>query len=96
MAVAFTIDRIACDGFGMCAELVPELIALDDWGFPIFRPGPIPERLLDNARRAVEVCPVLALRLQQVASAPATASPAPARSPQSLRARSAPVRRPGG
>jgi ferredoxin len=60
----FQIDRIACDGRGVCAELLPELIALDDWGYPIFRPGTIPNELLDLARRAVEDCPVLALRLR--------------------------------
>lgn len=57
------IDRIACDGFGMCAELLPELIRLDDWGYPIIAPGGIPADLLDHARRAADVCPVLALRL---------------------------------
>ena len=59
----FRIDRIRCDGYGMCAELVPELIELDDWGYPIVAPSPIPPHLLGHARRAVEVCPVLAIRL---------------------------------
>jgi ferredoxin len=63
------IDRIGCDGFGMCAELLPELIDLDDWGYPILSPGPIPEPLVEHARRAVAVCPVLALRLRPVARA---------------------------
>lgn len=58
------IDRIRCDGYGMCAELLPELIALDDWGYPIQRPGTVPPHLVDHARRAVEVCPVVALRLE--------------------------------
>jgi ferredoxin len=57
------VDRIACDGFGMCAELLPELIELDDWGYPIVRAGGVPDELLGHARRAVTVCPVLALRL---------------------------------
>jgi ferredoxin len=57
------VDRIACDGYGMCAELLPELIELDDWGYPIVRAGGVPAALLDHARRAVAVCPVLALRL---------------------------------
>jgi ferredoxin len=61
----FQIDRIACDGRGVCAELLPELIALDDWGYPIFRPGEIPPGFIDLARRAVEDCPVLALRLRE-------------------------------
>jgi ferredoxin len=60
------VDRIACDGFGMCAELLPELIDLDDWGYPIVRDGGVPDALIDHARRAVAVCPVLALRLQRI------------------------------
>jgi len=63
MGTALRIDRIRCDGYGMCAELLPERIELDDWGYPILRPGAVPERLLPLARRAVEVCPVLALTL---------------------------------
>ena len=66
------VDRIACDGFGMCAELLPELIELDDWGYPIIAAGGVPDALLDHAKRAVAVCPVLALRL---ARAPAAAAP---------------------
>jgi ferredoxin len=58
-----SIDRIRCDGHGLCAELLPELIRLDDWGYPIIAPGPVPEVLLPLARRAVESCPVLALSL---------------------------------
>ncbi len=60
------VDRIACDGFGMCAELLPELIELDDWGYPIVTVGGVPDDLIDHARRAVAVCPVLALRLARV------------------------------
>lgn len=58
-----TIDRIRCDGHGLCAELLPELIRLDDWGYPIIAPGPVPDVLLPLAQRAVESCPVLALAL---------------------------------
>jgi ferredoxin len=57
------VDRIRCDGYGMCAELLPELIELDDWGYPIIRPGLVPAELEGLARRVVAVCPVLALRL---------------------------------
>jgi ferredoxin len=59
------VDRIKCDGYGMCAELLPEVITLDDWGYPMVR-GDVPGELLEHARRAVDVCPVLALRLQQL------------------------------
>jgi ferredoxin len=63
MGERLAIDRIRCDGYGMCAEMFPEGIELDDWGYPILRPGTIPDQLLPLARRAVEVCPALALRL---------------------------------
>ncbi len=71
------VDRIACDGFGMCAELLPEIIDLDDWGYPIVRDGGVPGALLDHARRAVAVCPVLALRLARVSAARPTGSVRP-------------------
>jgi ferredoxin len=58
-----TIDRIKCDGHGLCAELLPEIIRLDDWGYPIIAGGPVPERLAPLAQRAVANCPVLALAL---------------------------------
>lgn len=61
--VGLRLDPVACDGRGLCAELLPERIRLDDWGFPILAAGPIPRELLDHARRAVAACPVLALTL---------------------------------
>jgi ferredoxin len=69
------VDRIRCDGYGMCAELLPELIELDDWGYPIVRSPSVPRELEALARRAVAVCPVLALKLTaevRRATAPAT------------------------
>ena len=70
MRTDLVVDRIACDGFGMCAELLPELIELDDWGYPMIASGGVPDQLLDHARRAVAVCPVLALRLARTSTAP--------------------------
>lgn len=63
MSDALRIDRIRCDGHGLCAELLPELISLDDWGYPIIKAGSLPDSLVEHARRAVDACPVLALRL---------------------------------
>ncbi len=57
------VDPIACDGTGVCAELFPESVRLDPWGYPIVAPGPIPSHLLEHARRAVTSCPRLALSL---------------------------------
>ncbi len=64
------VNAITCEGHGLCAELLPELIRLDDWGYPIVAAGGVPDNLLQHARRAVAVCPVLALRLARVAADP--------------------------
>jgi len=60
---AIRVDPIACEGHGLCAELFPERVSLDDWGYPIVDPSPIPKELEEHAERAVESCPVLALKL---------------------------------
>jgi ferredoxin len=57
------VNPIACQGHGLCAELFPERIRLDDWGYPIIDPEPIPKGLARHARRAVAACPALALAL---------------------------------
>lgn len=58
------VDPIACDGRGLCAELLPGLITLDDWGFPMIRSGGIPATLEGEATAVVRLCPRLALRLE--------------------------------
>ncbi len=58
-----TVNPIACTGHGVCAELLPELIAIDEWGYPLLDPGPVPAGLERDAKRAVSACPTLALRL---------------------------------
>jgi ferredoxin len=68
MGEALQIDRIRCDGHGLCAELLPELISLDEWGYPIVKGGTVPTGLVEHARRAVDACPVLALRLARLAA----------------------------
>jgi ferredoxin len=64
-AAKVRVDPITCDGRGVCAELFPERITLDDWGYPIVDETPIDDRLLPHAKRAVEQCPVIALRLER-------------------------------
>lgn len=59
------IDRIACDGHGACAELLPELVSLDEWGYPVLNGVQVTPPLRAHARRAVAACPVLALRLDR-------------------------------
>ena len=60
------VDPIACDAHGFCAELFPERISTDDWGYPIIDPTPIPRTLQPHARRAVARCPRHALRLRSL------------------------------
>jgi ferredoxin len=59
------INPIACTGHGICAELLPELIRLDEWGYPILPADPVPNQLQPLAKRAVRLCPTLALRLER-------------------------------
>jgi len=66
MTHRLVLDPIACVGHKVCAELFPERIRLDDWGYPIIDPEPVPASLLDHARRAVDACPTLALRLERI------------------------------
>ena len=56
------VDPVACTGHGFCADLLPELISRDEWGFPVIH-GEVPAPLAPHARRAVRACPDLALRL---------------------------------
>lgn len=64
MSLRLSVDPIACTGHGACAELLPERIGLDDWGYPMLDDAPLPDELLAHARRAVAACPTLALRLE--------------------------------
>lgn len=63
MSLRLRVDPIACDGHGLCAELLPELIVLDDWGYPVLAGGEVPVSLRRQARRAAATCPKLALLL---------------------------------
>jgi ferredoxin len=65
MAERLRLNPIACEAHGMCAELLPERIALDEWGYPIVDERPLPADLLDHARRAAQACPTFALLLER-------------------------------
>ena len=59
-----TVDPVACEAYGYCAELLPEAISLDEWGYPITRDGPVPGHLIALAKRAVRDCPKRAITLR--------------------------------
>jgi ferredoxin len=64
MPARLRVNPIACEAHGLCAELLPELITLDQWGYPIVDREPIPAHLAVHARRAVDACPTMALFLE--------------------------------
>ena len=64
MTRRLVVNPITCVGHGLCAELLPERITLDDWGYPIIDPKPIPAQLDPHVRRAVAACPTLALLVE--------------------------------
>ena len=64
------VNPILCDGFGHCHELAPELVTMDEWGYPIITSEPTPLSDLsahESARYAVRGCPRQALRIERVA-----------------------------
>jgi ferredoxin len=65
------VDWTRCDGHGLCAELLPARITRDDWGFPVIASIPAGGKRTARtagdkraARRAVALCPALALRIR--------------------------------
>ena len=69
MSKAVRVNPIACEAHGLCAELLPERITLDEWGYPVIDPTPVTGDLERHARRAVAACPTLALLLVQAEAA---------------------------
>jgi len=57
------LDPIACDGRGVCAEMLPERIDLDRWGYPVIDDADMSPVLVEHAVRAVRSCPKQALHL---------------------------------
>jgi ferredoxin len=61
--VRLKVNPIACEAHGMCAEVLPEWISLDEWGYPIVDERPLPAELTAMAKRAADACPTFALLL---------------------------------
>jgi ferredoxin len=59
------LNPIRCTAHGLCADLLPERIALDEWGYPILEAGELPDDLVAHARRAARACPTRALILSR-------------------------------
>lgn len=65
--VLVVVDPVACDAFGYCAELLPERVTVDEWGYPVVDRRPVEPHLLELATRAAAECPRRALHLERVA-----------------------------
>ncbi len=62
------VDWIACNGYGVCEAAAPQLIVLDDWGYPILPDGSVPSEFMGQARKAINDCPMVALSWESKAS----------------------------
>jgi ferredoxin len=58
------VNPIACEAHGICAELLPERISLDEWGYPVIDGQPLTGELLAHAQRAARACPTFALLVE--------------------------------
>ena len=70
MRASISVNPIACAAYGYCAELLPERVALDEWGYPVVDGTPLPENLVAVALRAAKSCPRRAVHLNPIADAP--------------------------
>lgn len=68
------VDWTRCAGHSLCGYLAPDLVRLDEHGFPVIADTGVPRRLLPSAWQAIEMCPALALRLREPATAGAAGS----------------------
>lgn len=60
------VDWIKCDGYGLCGDLLPDLIELDEWRYPILRPISVDRAIIHAVQRAVDCCPMKALVLEPI------------------------------
>jgi ferredoxin len=66
MSAQLHIDWTSCQGHGLCAELLPELLDRDRWGFPLPRNNlTVSDEISRHAKQAVNLCPRLALHLKE-------------------------------
>lgn len=68
VALRVRVDPVACDAYGYCAELLPERVTLDEWGYPIVDGTPVDAGLVELATRAAAECPRRAFLLHEVAA----------------------------
>lgn len=57
-------DRGACCGYGVCADICPEVFQLDDAGLVVVALEIVPPQHVKAAIEAAESCPQLALKVE--------------------------------
>ena len=73
--VRLRVDPIKCKAHGMCDELIPERIRMDDWGYPIIDPRALPPDLSTSLGAPSLRAPARALSIDAVGEAGARAVP---------------------
>lgn len=56
--VMLPVDRVRCSAHGICAQILPGRVELDEWGYPIVIDARVTP---DEAKQAIAHCPALAL-----------------------------------
>jgi ferredoxin len=61
VTVKATVLQGKCCGYGICAEICPQVFQLDDMGFAFVESEEVPEELTASAQEACESCPESAI-----------------------------------
>jgi len=68
VSIRVRVDPVACDAYGFCAEILPERVTLDEWGYPSVDGTPVSGELMELATRAAAECPRRAVLLERIAT----------------------------
>lgn len=61
-----TADRSRCCGYGLCAQICPEVFTLDENGLVVLAMDSVPEELEETAREGAAACPAEVLVIAAV------------------------------
>lgn len=62
--VKIILDKVRCDGLGMCEAAAPDIFEVGEDGIVVVLDESPDEDRRDEVAQAIESCPVLALRLE--------------------------------
>ena len=68
MSIRAIAQRSACCGYGICAEICPQVFELDENGFVTVAVNTVPVGLEAQAREAAAACPQSALAIEEIAA----------------------------